>query len=375
MRLEQLRIHNLRCYDEASIDFDPKFNVVVGLNGQGKTSLLEAVGLLAFFKSFRGAKNAEMLRVGAEEGRIHGQVRHENITFDLDVKLWAHRKQALFNGKSCRLLSEIVGKLSAVSFAPTDLEIVRGSPENRRNWIDRLTQVLTPTHVDDVAAYQKTLDQRNRLLKEFAAGRTPRLSETFEVWTEQLTELGGRIAFNRICASRECKAQIAAHYRRISGKEISLNLQYFREGSDELAGGQEARSNDTFYSPDDLQTSLKKMLDEALPKDKVLGTTTVGPHRDDLEILMAGQPAKAFGSQGEVRSLVLAMRLAEVEKHREVKGISPLLLIDDFSSELDHERRGFLLDWLVGGDSQVFLTTTEPIRMGKVFTVTEGKIG
>ena len=374
MVLQHLKIYNLRCYDQAEVDLDSKFNVIIGLNGQGKTSLLESIGLLSFFKSFRGAKNNEILRLNQNEGRVSGKVSHEGLEFEIDVKVWPHRKQASFNGKSCKYLSEYVGKLSAVSFAPSDIEIIRGAPENRRGWLDRLAQIFSPTHVDDVSNYQKNLDQRNKLLREYASGRISQLGSEFDIWTEQLAFFGSKITANRIYAARQSVSEIERHYERISNEKIPVILQYFREGFSEEESGQLDVSHDTFSTSEDYHSSLKNKLEVVLQKDRILGSTSVGPHRDDLEVFMAGNLAKAFGSQGEVRSLMLAMRLAEVEKHKEVKGYSPLLLIDDFSSELDAKRRKFLLEYLTDSGSQVFLTTTEEVRLGKIFQVNEGRI-
>lgn len=370
MLFEQVRLYNFRCYSELEIEPDPRFNVVIGLNGQGKTSLLEAIGLLSFLRSFRHAKNAEMLRLNESEGIATGMLQHNGLRVQLAVKLWPHRKQATINGKTCKYLSEYVGKISAVSFSPTDLEIIRGSPENRRVWVDKLAQIFDPTHADTVSRYQKILDQRNKQLRMVSDGKIPRLPADFEIWTDELAAYGARIIHNRIHSVDKTVDKIAKYYREISHEEVEIKVGYFSEIFEKVPYGQVHGS-----SLEILTQVLKERLVAAQPKDLILGNTTIGPHRDDLELKMGGNLIRAFGSQGEVRSLILAMRLTEVEIYKEVQGLSPILLIDDFSSELDSRRRKFLLDYLADSESQIFLSTTEELRLGKTFLVKEGQIG
>lgn len=368
MILEQLRLYNFRCYDQIEVEPDLRFNVIVGLNGQGKTSVLEAIGLLAFLRSFRNAKNAEMLRLGQSEGRITGLVRNQDLQMRLDIKLWPHRKQATFNGKACRYISEYAGKTSAVSFSPSDLEIIRGAPENRRIWIDKLAAVYDASHIDAVARYQKILEHRNRQLKAVSEGRQSKLSEDFEVWSEELVFWGTKVIHNRIHTVDNSVDEIRRYYREIAGENVDINIQYQSEIFAKVPYGQPNSS-----SLELLAQVFKKNLETFRPKELILGSTMIGPHRDDLEITLGGNLVRAFGSQGEVRSLVLAMRLAEVEAYKAVQRLNPILLIDDFSSELDARRRKFLLDYLARSESQIFLSTTEELRLGKTFFVREGK--
>ncbi|MEW6058007.1 MAG: DNA replication/repair protein RecF [Bdellovibrionota bacterium] len=370
MILEQIRLYHFRCYDRVEIHPDPRFNVVTGLNGQGKTSLLEAIGLLAFLRSFRHAKNAEMLRVHETEGLVEGRIQTRGLDVKLAVKLWPHRKQATFNGKTCKYLSEYVGKVSAVSFSPSDLEIVRGSPENRRIWIDKVAQIFDPSHADAILRYHKLLEHRNRQLRAVSEGRISTLSDDFEVWTEELVLWGSKVIHNRIHSVDKIVDKIRKYYDEIAHKNVDLNVRYLSEIFDEVHYGQA-----NLYSLELISRVLTESLKAALPKERIVGSTLVGPHRDDVELTMAGNPMRSFGSQGEVRSLVLAMRLTEVEAYKTEQGLSPILLIDDFSSELDARRREFLLQYLLSSDSQVFLSTTEDLHLGKIFLVNEGRIG
>lgn len=369
MVLDHLKLRNVRCYEYAEFLPDPRFNVIVGLNGQGKTSILEAIGLLAFLKSFRNAKNVETIRFGQPEGKVAGGVSHGDLSFGLDVTIWPNRKQGTVNGKPSRYLSEYVTRLSAVSFSPADLEIIRSAPENRRAWIDRVAQIFFPEHVDALARYQKILVHRNRQLKAWSEGRSEMPPADFEIWTGELCDWGSKIIHRRVHTVDKIVDRIADYYHEISREKQTLTIEYFSGFMEELPCGQESLS-----SLEIVTQALRKSIDSSLRKELALGTTMVGPHRDDLNIKMGGNAVRAFGSQGEVRSLVLAMRLLEADLHREVRGLDPILLIDDFSSELDARRRKYLLDYLTGSGSQVFLTTTEEIGLGKRFQVTEGKI-
>jgi len=383
MVLDHIKLCNVRCYEQAELHPDPRFNVIVGLNGQGKTSILEAIGLLASLRSFRNAKNVETIRVGQPEGKVAGGVRHGELNFGLDVTIWPSRKQGTVNGKTCKYLSEYVTRLSAVSFSPSDLEIIRGGPENRRAWIDRVTQIFYPEHVDAMARFQKILVHRNRQLKALsegridAAGRSPlpasfifeKPPADFEVWTEELCDWGSKIIHKRIHTVDKIVEKIAQYYREISRENQAITIEYLSGIFEKLPCGQQSPS-----SLEIVAQALRNSVTSSLRKELALGTTMVGPHRDDLDIKMGGNTVRAFGSQGEVRSLVLAMRLLEADLYREVRGLNPILLIDDFSSELDARRRKYLLDYLMTSGSQIFLTTTEEIDLGKKFYVTEGKI-
>jgi DNA replication and repair protein RecF len=369
MILEQLKLYNIRCYEQLDFTPDPKFNVIVGLNGQGKTTVLEAIGLIASLKSFRNAKNSEIVKTEQGEGRITGHIGHQGLDFRLDVKVWPKRKQGTFNGKACRYLSEYVGKLSAVSFSPIDLEIVRGAPENRRTWLDKQVLIFHPDYVDALNRYQKILEQRNRQLKMAQDRGRNELPSDFQTWSEELCFWGSQIIHKRIHIVDKVVDYISKYYEEISHKKEDISIQYLSKILAKVPYGQWSS-----ISLELIAQALRDSLEEALPREIIMGSTMVGPHRDDLEIKMGGNPARAFGSQGEIRSLVLAMRLTEVELYKNVRGLDPLLLIDDFSSELDAFRRKYLLDYLISSGSQVFLTTTEDLKLGKVFTVNEGKL-
>ena len=369
MILESAKLLNFRCYESVELFFDSRFNTIIGKNGQGKTSILEAIYLLSTLKSFRLARNPELIRNHGDAAAIIGVTSHEGLKNTLQVRINQRLKHSTINGKSCKLLSEYMGKLSAVTFSPSDLEIIRGVPEFRRTWVDRIATIFDPQHIDFCSRYTKVLNHRNKELKKLAQGQIYQLPDDFEVWTAELVRLGAQVIHNRIGAVDKLRPAMNQFYRLISGTDDFLDVQYASDAFEGFDAGQQRA-----FSLDLLSQFLTKELNQLAARERAYGSTLVGPHRDDLKMMFNGNLLKAYGSQGEVRSTVLAMRLAEVQSHREVSGIDPLLLIDDFSSELDSQRREFLLNYLCNIQSQIFLSTTEDLTMGKVFNVHAGKV-
>ena len=369
MHLRNLRLVDFRCYGSLELSFDPGINYVYGCNGQGKTSLVEAVCLLSTMRSFRGAKNAELIRWGVEAGaHIEGTLAHGQITTEISLAVAPGSKVARINGKACRLLSEFFGRFPVVAFSPSDIEIIRGGPEERRAWTDRLSTIVDVSHADRASRYHRALIQKNRLLKEFAQGQKP-LGEEFHVWNEQLLELGAQIIHSRMLACREFEPVVTQYYQRISGGSARVGIQYESTALSEQETGQ-----GDVPSVDSISQFLKEKQEDMLRKECLLGTSLVGPHRDDIKLSLQNKSLRNFGSQGEVRTAVMAMRLSEGDVLARVRQAPPILVIDDLSSELDAQRRGFLVDYLNSTPSQVFLTTTEEHGFGKKYLVIDGKV-
>lgn len=369
MNLKSIRLFQFRCYEDSTIDFDSQFNVISGMNGQGKTSILEAIFLLSTLKSFRLGKNAELIHKGREVALVSGVGEHLGLESELGLKISPKSKLSTVNGKTCRFLSEYVGKMAAVAFNPSDLEIVRGVPEYRRNWLDRIATVFDPQHIDFCSRYQRVLVQRNKELRKFSLGLIPQLEDDFYAWTEELIRLGAEVIHRRMKAVDNLGDQVRYFYEMISQTSDSLSFSY--ESS--VFSGEDAGQGREI-SLESVTQSLTNSLQCVEKREKVVGSSLIGPHRDDLRMIFNGNLLKAYGSQGEVRSTILAMRLAEVQLYRETQAVDPILLIDDFSSELDSRRRNFLLDYLETVGSQVFLSTTESLSLGRVFNISEGRV-
>jgi DNA replication and repair protein RecF len=369
MHLKSLRLVDFRCYESLDLAFDPGINYVHGSNGMGKTSLVEAVCLLSTMRSFRGAKNAELIRWGAGAGaRIEGTLVHGQITTEISLAVAPGSKVARINGKACRLLSEFFGRFPVVAFSPSDVEIIRGGPEERRAWADRLSTIVDPTHADRSSRYHRALIQKNRLLKEFVQGRRA-LGEEFHVWNEQLLELGAQITHSRWLACQEFEPVVTQYYQRISGGLAEVRIRY-----ESTAQGQQETGQEGVPSVDSISRFLKEKQEDMLPKECLVGSSLVGPHRDDIHLSLQDKSLKNFGSQGEIRTAAMAMRLSEGDVLARVQQAPPVLVIDDLSSELDAHRRGFLVDYLNATPSQIFLTTTEEHGFGRKYLVNDGKV-
>jgi DNA replication and repair protein RecF len=368
MRIEKIHLWNFRCYNEIEAEFSRGFNVITGLNGQGKTSILEAVYLLSSLKSFRASKNAELIRWHEDLAQIKGQVSHNEINTELSLRIFPRQKSALVNGKRCQYLTEYVGKMRSVAFSPNDLEIIKGAPELRRNWMDRATALLFLDHTELSVRYGKILQQRNRCLADFVAGRG-RLGSDFEIWTDQLVVVGAQIINNRIVALREIEPYVNRAYGTISGGTKRIKLDYKSQMSDGLGTGQVCLG-----SVESISQILKEKQEDLLSKESILGVTLFGPHKDDMEFTLDNQSIRSFGSQGEVRSAALSLRMTEIELHKSVVHVEPILLVDDFSSELDEKRRNLLMEYLYQSGSQVFISTTEKINIGNTIEIFEGRI-
>lgn len=368
MFLTQVRLQDFRCYDELSLTFDDRISVISGLNGQGKTSLLEAIGILTSLKSFRQAKNSEIIRHGCEQGGVSG-----TFTMDLpatsgetsmlkltaSVELRQKGKVASLNGKKCQRAGQYLTRFAAVSFSPTDLDLVRGPPEERRQWMDRIAALLEPEYADLLLDYQKILQQRNAELRKLSTGFIHRLGDDFQIWTEQLIRKGAEVIHRRMKAVDNFSAPVNGFYEMVAHDAADLLMKYrlYENPSEDFQPRSVAELTEF------LQTQFRKMEN----KERILGLTQFGPQRDELFFQFKGGTLRSDASQGEARSVVLAMRLAEIENIQKSRNIDPILLIDDFSSELDAKRRNFLLNYLLVMRSQVFLSTTEEVPLGKLF--------
>lgn len=353
MILNSLKLYHFRCHSHLELKFDPTLNIISGLNGEGKTSILEAIGMLSHFKSFRMAKTSELVQKGQSEASISGKAFNPKIgTFDISIQFKENKKSILINHKKCDYLSQYFGKFYAVIFSPSDLEIIRGGPEMRRSWIDRAASIFFSDHVEILLRYNTLLKQRNSILRKFSTRLLKSLPSDFEIWSEQLSLYGAKIMQNRKISLNYFAPKISEFYERISNQCKFFFFNYKSE-----------ISTDGMETPE-LAQALLERFQTLFSKESILGTTLVGPHRDDVTILVENSPIKSYASQGEVRTFVLSMRLAEVEIYQEWLKNNPVLLIDDFSSELDHKRREFLLDFISKKNLQVFITTTEKLALG-----------
>ena len=342
MLLERLQASDFRNLRSVSIRPSPHATVVVGSNGQGKTSLLEAVYFLCTLRPLRASRLSELVRFGTEQAVVTGRFELGGAEREISVQIAAGLRQSFVDGKRAARLEDYFGGVSVVAFTPDDLEVVKGGPEVRRAFLDRAVFNRFPAYLREHRAYQRALKSRNRLLKE----RAP--SSYVEAYDEALARTGARVLIRRRALLDELGPRAVAAVRAISQLP-------------DVAVGYTALHLGTHHpqTEDDLEGALRHALGERLGRDRERGFTSVGPHADDLQLTLGGRSARAYASQGQGRALVLGWKIAEIENVRAALGRPPLLLLDDVSSELDPERNAFLMHTVAESRAQVLLTTTD----------------
>ena len=335
MRLVSLTLRNYRNYPRLAIELGPNLNVFLGQNAQGKTNLLESVAILALSSSPRARRESDLIGPLATEASVEAVVesRGRRVEVAIRVALESERtsKTIRVDGVPRRAV-DLPGEIQATLFWPEDLSLVKGAPEHRRRFLNEMLVQVVKGHGRTLAAYRRVLDQRNHLLKRITGGQEGRGSLT--VWDEELVALGVAIADARSKAVAELAPLAAANHLAISGKEV-LSVSYLGP-------------------PADFAQALSASLEEDLRR----GTTGLGPHRDDLLLTIDGTDARGFASQGQQRTAVVSLKLAESDLVEARSGERPILLLDDVLSELDAARRGALLA-RVGGTGQVIVTSVE----------------
>ena len=341
--LSSITIQNFRSYDEAAFEFTNGVNIIIGPNAAGKTNLLEAVYIAATGKGFRSRSDSVVIKNGQEIARIEASFGKQNRKILFDVS--GGRLKKTFqtkDQKKSRLSFEDIQPV--VLFQPDDLRLANGSPERRRLFIDLLLSQLNPTYASELRAYERALSQRNALLK---STHTPSSDHLF-VWNVQIADRGGKIATMRQEMIKKIQSEISAIYSEVAGSKHHLDITYQTE------------LNKSHYSD-----SLMKKLHEHISDDRRRGSTSFGPHRDDILFVIDEQPMKQVASRGENRTLLLALKIIEVNQLQSVRRKMPLLLLDDVFSELDGSRRRLLTSFLK--DYQTLITTTDADVVGKEF--------
>jgi DNA replication and repair protein RecF len=359
MFLEQLTVRQFRNLSTANLRWGPGFNIIWGNNAQGKTNLLEAVYLLGQLKSFRGARTAELIGFGSEAARLGAQVIRSNVHHQLEVTLEKHGQTPRLDGKPVQRLSQFIGTLRLVLFTADELILLKGAPAGRRSLLDRAVLQADPGYLDRFQTYTRVLRQRNQLLRDRAS------ANELKPWSEALIESGARIRQDRREFLGQLQPVLAGIGREIADSGEHLVLRY--PTTAESGGG--------------MREELRLELEQALPRERQQQQTLAGPHRDDPEPLVDGQPLKLFGSQGQHRSFLLAFKAAQLLDLEARLGEPPLLLLDDLASELDAQRQASFFAFLRRRRGQVLITTTHPATLGEAvcpqaryFHVEQGRI-
>lgn len=342
MQLCRLELRDVRSYRRVEVEFPAGASVLVGPNAQGKTNLLEAVHRVATGSSHRVAGDRPLVRMGAEVGVIRCELqtdagRRRRIELELAA---GRRTRTRVDGQDVRRSADAIGVLRAVLFAPEDLAIVRGDPGERRRYLDDLLGQRRPAFAALRADYERTLRQRNQLLKRarhLGGSAAEAAAATLEAWTEQLVTLGAQLLAARLAAVRTLTSPVDGFYRELADRPEPVQLVYRSaaiEDLEEIAPSE--RSGVPAVAP--LVAALHRAYAEVADDERARGMTLVGPHRDDLELSIGGLPAKGYASHGEAWSLALSLKLATFTVLAEV-GDRPVVLLDDVFAELDTTRR------------------------------------
>lgn len=357
MFVKSLELKNYRNYEKLHMDFDSGTNILYGDNAQGKTNILEAIYVCATSKSHRGSKDREIIHFDREESHIKLFVDKKGVEIRIDMHLKKNKTKGIaIGGLPIRKASELFGNINVVFFSPEDLNIIKNGPSERRRFLDLELCQLDRVYTANLVAYNKVLNQRNRLLKDLSF--RPEYEDTLSVWDEQLVRYGQELMKIREHFIREMNDIIRKSHERLTGGKEDIVIS---------------------YEPDTEKEHFEEVLFLSGEKDRKNRVTTRGPHRDDILFLVNGIDIRKFGSQGQQRSAALSLKLSEIAMIKNKVKDSPVLLLDDVLSELDSGRQDHLLESIE--DIQTIITCTgledfvnRHFSANQVFQVIDGKV-
>ena len=341
MIIKSLKLSGFRSYDKREFVFDDKLNIIVGKNAVGKTNLLEAIYFFCIGKSFKTAKEKEVINWNTDLSKIEIVVERKFRTVKLEMFFSKNSKKTIkINGIPIKKTGEILGELNGIFFSPDELRLIKESPDERRKFMDIDISQTNKTYFYLIQRYEKILASRNKLLK--TTNEYKNLKDTIDIWDRQLADVAKKIILERRKFVEELSplASLACEYMT-EGRE-KIKLQYV---------GMEGET------AEEIESNILKKLEKNIERDYRLGYTSVGPHRDEIDVYINDIEVKTFGSQGQQRTAALAMKLAELEIIERKAGEKPILLLDDVFSELDKGRREKLLKFT--SKAQTFITCTD----------------
>lgn len=364
MKVNSVKLNNFRNISSLELSAHEGVNVIYGENAQGKTNILESIWLFTGCKSFRGAKDSEFIKFNEDFAKINldfcDNIREKKSEIIISDK----KKNVSLNGISLKSTSELIGSFYAVIFSPAHLSLIKDGPSQRRRFLDTALCQLKPSYAEHLAGYRRALLQRNALLKDLHLSH--QLYDMLDTWDDQLARYSAAVISERLKYIKILSQYSEQIYSGISENKESFTISYSRDDI-----------KDINISVKDLYISELDNIKKNRKEDVLYRTTTAGPHRDDIEILINGVSARSFGSQGQQRSCALALKLGESEIIKKMTGETPVALLDDVMSELDEKRQDYVLNHI--NDRQVFLTCCDPSQVlrlcgGKSFMINGGEI-
>ena len=338
MYIKEIKLNNFRNYKQLDLNLNKNINIIYGNNAQGKTNILESIFLCSFGKSFRTTKEKEMIMFN--ENNLIVEIFYQKKDRDGKIKIEiGEKKQIYLNGVKIKKLSELLGNINIVIFTPDDINILKDGPANRRRFLDMMIGQLRPNYVYNLNMYIKTIEQRNNYLRQIREENKP--EEMLEIWDEKLADYGEKIFNYRNEFIEKISKKINKIHGEITDDKEKLKIEY--------------------VSNCEKKEDYLKLLKERRKLDIIKGFTTKGVHRDDFMIYINDKEVSTYGSQGQNRTVILSLKLSELNVVYEEIGEYPILLLDDFMSELDEERRKNFLNNIK--NTQVILTGTEKIDL------------
>ena len=366
MKVLEISFNNFRNLENSKINVSENINVIYGDNAQGKTNLLECIWLFNGVRSFRGSKDSELVSFNTKEKFATANLKFffEDRIQNVQINIVNGKREAILNGVKKKSTSHIIGKCTSVVFSPEHLNLVKSGPSERRRFLDGAICRLKMKYAIEFSKYKKILNQRNALLKEININKN--LKDTIDVWDENLANSGAYLIIERFKYIELLKKYAIEYHSGISKGKEKLDIIY--------------KSSCNINKEDNFKQIYDKLLinlKNNLTNDLSFGFTNIGPHRDDLEFLINNVKSKTFASQGQQRSIVLSLKLAEASILEEKSDERPVILLDDVLSELDIYRQDFLLNKIENW--QVFITCCDinsirNLKSGKIFNVSNGTI-
>ena len=353
MWVKKIELKNFRNYKNQKIELNKNVNVLYGENAQGKTNIIESIFLCSMGKSFRAKKDKEMIKL--DEDSCSVEVEYEKSDREGKIKIEIGNKKNIFvNDIKIKRLSELLGKINIVIFTPDDIEIIKGGPDQRRKFLDIMISQLRPNYIHILSLYQKTIEQRNNYLKQIKEEQKD--ENLLEIWDEKLAEYAIKICEYRKEFIEKLKPKMEKLHKEITNNKEEIKIEYVTECLDKKI--------------------YLDLLKERRKLDILKGFTTKGVHRDDFVIYINGRQLNVYGSQGQQRTSILTLKLAELNLIYDEIGEYPILLLDDFMSELDKSRRESLVQHIK--ETQVIITCTDKLALENFeyleYNVKEGKI-
>lgn len=359
MIIKSFRAQNFRNIEKCSLEFDGSVNLLLGENAQGKTNAVEGIYLFARGKSFRRGDERDLVRFGAEGFNLSIEYEDRDGKNTLEYSVFGRERRRRKNGYKIARAAEMIGSFKAVLFCPDDLTLVKGGPDERREFLNVAISQCYPSYVNIYSDYKKALENRNAILKAASKGLYFDESE-LSAWSESLAEYASHIYIQRKDYIKKLEVYAKAFMSEISDGKEELTMEY----KSDIESKEDISRNE-------IKEEYSRIFKENLLKERAAGVTLYGPHREDILISLNGKDSRVFSSQGQQRSIVLSLKMAEGEVSRELFSEYPVFLFDDVLSELDEKRQNYVLDGMK--KRQIIITSCERLRTaGRVIEVKGG---